>query len=200
MTDSPSGPYSADPDDVLVGKSKEGDGRAFDELINRYSRKLYGMVYNMTSNREDARDILQVAFSRAYQSIHRFEGKSSFYTWMNSIAHNTTLNHLKSRKRKASLSYDDVDSGIQNDPAFVDISHHSNPQRSMNVKEIQEKLNVALQKLSVQHRAVVVMNDIQDLPQPEIAKILGISEGTVRSRLFYAHQHLQSLLSEFYQK
>ena len=188
---------SNDPDYEFVQRAQEGDTRAFDELVIKYSKKLYGLVYNMTSNKEDTHDLLQDIFAKAYRSLRHFRGKSTFYTWIYSISVNMTLNFLKKRKRRAGMSLDDVDSGIQSDPAFIDQGHRANPRHQSNIHELQKKLNEALQALSEDHRAVVTMFDIQGMPHAEISKILGVSEGTVRSRLYYAHQQLQGYLEEF---
>jgi len=125
-------------DDQLVDRTKAGDARAFDELVVRFSPRLYGLIYNMTSSHEDTNDLLQEVFAKAYRSIRGFQGKSSFYTWMHTISVNMTINF----------------------PMF----------------------------------------DIQGMPHADIAKILKISEGTVRSRLFYAHKQLQNHLQEFIKK
>ncbi|MBT7957807.1 MAG: sigma-70 family RNA polymerase sigma factor [Akkermansiaceae bacterium] len=186
-----------DPDAELVTRAQEGDTRAFDELVVKYSRKLYGMVYNMTSNKEDTHDLLQDTFAKAYRSLLKFQGKSTFYTWIYSISVNTTLNFLKKRKRRAVYSYNDIDSGILSDSAFIDQAHAANPRRQSNIHELQKKLNEAMQELSVDHRTVVTMFDIQSMPHAEISCILGVSEGTVRSRLYYAHKQLQGYLGEF---
>jgi len=186
-----------DPDIELVERAKAGDTRAFDELIVKYSPKLYGLIYNMTSNKDDTNDLLQDVFAKAYRSLNRFKGKSSFYTWIYAIGTNMTLNFLKKRKRRTASSLDEVDSGIQNDPAFVDYTNRANPRQQSDVHSLQEKLNEALQMLSEHHRAVVTMFDIQGLPHAEISQVLGVSEGTVRSRLFYAHRQLQGYLEEF---
>ena len=186
-----------DPDLHLVQLAQNGDTKAFDELVTKYSQKLYGLVYHMTSNKDDTHDILQDVFAKAYRSGSKFRGNSMFYTWIYSIATNMTLNFLKKRKRRAASSLDDVDTGIQNDPAFVDASHRSNPRRQININELQKKLNNAMMTLSEDHRAVVTMFDIQGMAHAEIGRILAISEGTVRSRLFYAHQQLRGYLSEF---
>ncbi len=108
-----------------------------------------------------------------------------------------SLNFLKKRKRRAGYSFDDIDSGIQNDPAFVDQAYHANPRRQSNINELQKKLNEAMQELYEDHRSVVTMFDIQGMPHAEISRILGVSEGTVRSRLYYAHKQLQGYLEEF---
>jgi RNA polymerase sigma factor (sigma-70 family) len=189
---------SAAEDRVLVTRAQEGDMRAFDDLVRKYTPKLYGMVYNMTSNREDTADLLQDIFSKAYRSLNRFMGKSSFYTWLYSISVNMTLNHLKKRGRHHKVSLDDVDTGIENDPDFIAVTTaKTGVAREVNIHELQKSLNAAMMKLSEDHRTVVTLYDIQGLQHAEISGILGVSEGTVRSRLFYAHRLLQSYLEEF---
>ncbi len=186
-----------DPDAHLVQSAQNGDTAAFDELVMKYSQKLYGLIYHMTSNKDDTHDLLQDVFAKAYRSISKFRSKSMFYTWIYSIATNMTLNFLKKRKRRATTSLDDVETGIQNDPVFVDISHRSNPRRQININELQKQLNESMMMLSEDHRAVVTMFDIQGMAHAEIADILRVSDGTVRSRLFYAHQQLRGYLEEF---
>lgn len=185
-----------DPDQDLVTRAREGDTRAFDALILKYGDKLYGLVYNMTSHKEDTHDLLQEIFARAYQSLKSFRGNSNFYTWIYQIAVNLTLNFLKKRKRRTGLSLNDPDSAVQQDPALVDTTHEANPEQQTNLKELQIKLNEAMMKLSEPHRMVVTMFDIQGMSHGEIAKVLQTSEGTVRSRLHYAHLHLQSALQD----
>lgn len=182
---------------MLVERAQAGDTRAFDELVRKYTPKLYGLVYNMTSNRDDTADLLQEIFAKAYRSLKRFMGKSSFYTWIYSISVNMTLNFLKKRGRYAKVSLDDVDNGIQNDPDFIKITTaNRDTVREVNIHELQKRLNEAMMKLSEDHRTVVTLYDVQGLQHNEIAKILGVSEGTVRSRLFYAHRLLQSYLED----
>ena len=186
-----------DPDLDLVERARSGETRAFDQLVEKYTPKLYGLVYHMTSNREDTNDILQDVFTKAYRSLKRFRGKSSFYTWIYSIATNMTLNFLKKRNRRRTMSLNDVDLAIESDPDFIEATSKSDPVRDANLSELQKSLNMAMQQLSVDHRAVVTMFDIQGMPHSEISKILGVSEGTIRSRLFYAHRLLQSHLEDF---
>lgn len=194
----PAASASAEPTDVqLVARTQDGDPTAFDALIRKYQPRLYGLVYNMTSNHEDTGDLLQDIFAKAYRSIKGFRGQSSFYTWLHTIAVNMTINFLKKRGRRFSLSLDDVDSNIQNDKEFLELTATSDPVREANLGELQRRLNDAMMRLSNEHRMVVSMFDIQGMPHAEIAKILGISEGTVRSRLFYAHRQLQNYLEEF---
>jgi RNA polymerase sigma-70 factor (ECF subfamily) len=188
------------PDIALVARTQSGDAKAFDELVVKYTPRLYGLVYNMTSNHEDANDLLQDVFAKAFRSINGFRGKSSFYTWIHSIAVNMTINFLKKRGRRFQMSLDDVDLNIQNDKEFIELTASSSPIREADLGELQQKLNESMLKLSPEHRAVVTMFDIQGMPHAEISKILGISEGTVRSRLFYAHRQLQAHLEEFRKK
>ena len=186
-----------DADKHLVERAREGDTKAFDELVVKYSPKLYGLVYNMTSNHEDTNDLLQDIFAKAYRSLKRFQGKSTFYTWIYSISVNMTLNFLKKRGRHRKLSLDDVDMKIENDADFIESTSKTDPVREVDILELQQRLNAAMQQLSEDHRAVVTMFDIMGMPHNEISEILGVSPGTVRSRLFYAHRQLQNYLEEF---
>ena len=187
-------------DAELVARTQAGDPDAFSDLVKKYSPRLYSLVYNMTSNHEDTNDLLQDIFAKAYRSIQGFRGKSSFYTWMHSIAVNMSINFLKKRGRRYSLSLDDVDANVQNDKEFIEVTTGTNPVREADLGELQQRLNEAMMKLSYEHRIVVTMFDIQGMPHAEISKILGVSEGTVRSRLFYAHRQLQNYLEEFRSK
>jgi RNA polymerase sigma-70 factor (ECF subfamily) len=190
-------PRKVDEDQQLVSRTQEGDASAFDQLVVKYTPRLYGLVYNMTSNHEDTNDLLQDIFAKAYKAIRGFRGKSSFYTWIHSIAVNMTLNFLKKRGRRFQLSLDDVDSSIQSDKEFLEATASTSPVREADLSELQKRLNEAMMKLSDEHRAVVTMFHIQGMPHAEISKILRVSEGTVRSRLFYANRQLQNYLDEF---
>ena len=184
-------------DETLVARVQDGDHSAFDFLVERYKERLYATVYHMTSNHADANDLVQDAFIKAFTSIRSFKRESSFYTWIYRIAVNRTLNHLKRGKNRQQFSLDDIDTHIQNDPDFVELMSHVTPRREVGLNELQEKLNAALQKLSEDHRVVVVMHDVQGLTHADIGKALHCSEGTVRSRLFYARQQLQGLLADY---
>lgn len=191
-------PEVVDPSDHdLVARARARDMLAYDELIRRYQRKIYQLVYNMTSNREDAEDLTQDVFVKAYSALEHFKGDSSFYTWVYRIAVNRTINYLKKRKRNAALSLDDMDQAVERDPDYVELRSRESPVRDATLSELQKKLNEALQTLSEKHRTVVVLHDIQGIQHDEIGRMLGCSEGTVRSRLFYARQELQKQLTEF---
>lgn len=189
-----------DPDQDLVSRAREGDTRAFDALILKYGDKLYGLIFNMTHHKEDTHDLLQEIFAKAYQSLPKFKGNSTFYTWIYQIAVNRTLNFLKKRKRRVELSLDDSESSIQQDPALIDTTHNANPEHQSHIHDLQKKLNDAMAKLSVSHRMVVTLFDIQGLSHAEIARVMDTSEGTIRSRLHYAHLQLQSVLQETWEE
>lgn len=184
-------------DRLLVERSQNGDTAAFDTLVLKFTPRLYALVYNMTANHEDTSDVLQDIFARAYRSLKRFRGDSGFHTWIHTIAVNMTLNFLKRRGRRQAMSLDDMDSGIHSDKDFLALTATSDPVREAGLNELQKRLNEALLALPESHRAVVTMFDIQGMPHAEISRIMGISEGTVRSRLFYAHRQLQGLLADF---
>ncbi|MBT8042812.1 MAG: sigma-70 family RNA polymerase sigma factor [Kiritimatiellales bacterium] len=193
----PDGEQEGEPDDELVLKAQRGDVHAFDQLVERYHGKIYGLTYNMTSNREDAEDLTQEVFIKAFEALPRFRGKSSFYTWLYRIAVNKTINYRKKRNRKRALSLDQFDQEIKTDEVYHALTTKGSPLRNMSLTELQIKLNEALQNLSEKHRTVVVMHDMQGIPHEEIAKVVGASVGTVRSRLFYARRQMQAELAEF---
>ncbi len=188
----------ANGDAELVRRAQAGETRAFDELVLKFTPRLHGLVYNMTSNREDTDDLLQDIFAKAYRSLKRFRGHSSFYTWIYTIAVNMTLNFLKKRGRRQTASLEQMDAeGMDRDGALAGLLSRSDPVHETHIHELQRRLNEAMLRLSEDHRAVVTMFDIQGLPHSEISEILGVSQGTVRSRLFYAHRQLQNFLEEF---
>lgn len=173
------------------------DAEAFEELVRLYYPKIRQLVYNMTRQPEDADDVTQDVFIRAYKALPHFKGDSSFYTWIYRIAVNYTLNFLKKRQLRAAASMDDTEQGIERKSEYVEKAGSRTPDREASISELQDKLNAALTKLSDNHRAVVVLHDIQGIPHEEIAKMLQCSPGTVRSRLFYARKQLQKELAEF---
>jgi len=181
----------------LVRRSQQGDLAAYDELVRRYQERIYATIYHMTSNHEDANDLAQETFIKAFQAIKTFKGGSSFYTWVYRIAVNKTINFLKQRKNRTHMSLNDLDFNAEHDPDLVSLVSDKTPRREVNLAELQEKLNAAMQKLSEPHRLVVTLHDVQGLPHDEIAEIMGCNIGTVRSRLFYARQQLQAYLSDY---
>ncbi len=181
----------------LIRRAQKGDLAAYDELIKRNQERIYATIYHMTSNHEDANDLAQETFIKAYQALKSFKGGASFYTWVYRIAVNKTINFLKQRNRRVQMSLNEVDFNVENDPDLVALVSDKTPRRAAGLNELSEKLNAALLKLSESHRLAVVLHDVQGLPHEEIAKIMGCNIGTVRSRLFYARQQLQAYLSDY---
>jgi RNA polymerase sigma factor (sigma-70 family) len=181
----------------LVKGAQSGDLSAYDELVRRYQERIYATVYHMTANHDDANDLAQEAFIKAYRALNSFKGDSSFFTWVYRIAVNKTINFLKQRKKRTQMSLNDLDFNAEHDPDLVALISDKNPRRDLNLLELQEKLNEAMQKLSHIHRLVVTLHDIQGLSHEEISKIMDCNTGTVRSRLFYARQQLQAYLSDY---
>ncbi len=195
---SPERRVEADADVEIVRRVQAGDVAAFDRLIEKYRERVFGIIYNMTSNREDAADLSQDAFIKAFQSIHRFGGQSSFFTWLYRIAVNSTLSHLRKARLRAFFSLERIDSEEPVAKEIIDaLTDKSGADRDTYVHELQEKLNDAMQKLSIKHRTVVTLFEIEGLSHQEIADVMECSVGTVRSRLHYAKQLLQSELQPY---
>ena len=192
-------PTAANPteEQELVKRARRGDMAAYDELVRRYQERIYATIYHMTANHEDANDLAQEAFIKAYQALKSFKGGSSFYTWVYRIAVNKTINFLKQRRNRTQLSLNDLDFNAEHDPDLLALVSEKTPRREVNLAELQKELNIAMQKLSEPHRLVVTLHDVQGLSHEEIAKIMDCNIGTVRSRLFYARQQLQAYLSDY---
>jgi RNA polymerase sigma factor (sigma-70 family) len=187
----------ADSDWTQVRRVQEGDVAAFDQLVIKYRERVYAVVYNMTSNREDASDLTQEAFIKAFQSINRFQGQSSFFTWLYRIAVNSTLTHLRKAKLRSFFSFEKISEDDKTTELLAQLTDKKGADREYYVKELQEKLNEAMQKLSIKHRTVVTLFEIDGLSHEEIAEVVGCSVGTVRSRLHYAKQLLQAELQSY---
>ncbi len=194
---SPERQHEADSDWVIVQKVQAGDVAAFDRLIVKYRARLLGVIYNMTSNREDAADLTQDAFIKAFQSIQRFNGQASFFTWLYRIAVNSTLTHLRKARLRSFFSFEKIHEEDKAAEVLNQLTDKNGADRELFVKELQEKLNEAMQKLSIKHRTVVTLFEVDGLSHEEIADIMDCSVGTVRSRLHYAKQLLQAELQAY---
>lgn len=195
---SPARQEEADSDWAIVQRVQQGDVASFDQLILKYRERVFGVIYNMTSNREDAADLTQDAFIKAFQSINRFQGQSSFFTWLYRIAINSTLTHLRKNRLRTFFSLEKVDENDRQSAEVIEaLTDTTGAERDTFVRELQERLNEALQKLSIKHRTVVTLFEIDGLSHQEIAEIMKCSVGTVRSRLHYAKQLLQAELQPY---
>ena len=185
-------------DRQLVERVQRGDKKAFDILVLKYQHKIVGLVSRYLRNQDEVQDVTQEAFIKAYRALPRFRGDSAFYTWLYRIGVNLTLTFLKKRKIRQFFSFDQAsdDGGMSKDLEAVSSTSSTSVKKALN-NELHEKLNEALSKLSDKHRTIVVLFEIDGLGHKEIAKVMNCTEGTVRSRLFYAKQQLQSYLSEY---
>ena len=187
-------------DEVLIQRTLDGETRAFDVLIRRHSRKLTSMLISMLNNEADAYDVAQTSFLKAFHSLRYFKGQSSFYTWLYSIALNQGRNFLRKRKRERTNSYslDNTENGdpLEKNADLSDTNISSDPVRQAHITDLRQKLTDAIAQLSPAHQEVVNLCDIQGLSYPQIAKLINISEGTLRSRLHYAHRQLQGILAD----
>lgn len=186
------------PDDSLIQLTLQGKTRAYDELVRRHSRRLHSMIMQMVRSEADAYDIAQESFLKAYRSLRYFNGQSAFYTWLYTIAANQARNFLRKRKRERTFSIDNDSKGdqLEKNPELTDQRIEGDPLRRARVGELRVRLKKAIDRLSPNHREVVTLCDIMGLSYPEISQILHISEGTLRSRLHYAHKELQGLLAD----
>ena len=182
---------------TLLRRAQQDDLSAYDELVRRYQERIFATIYHMTSNQEDAHDLAQETFLKGYTALKSFKGDSSFYTWVYRIAVNKTINFLKQRKNKSHLSLNDVDFNAEHDPDMVALVSDRTPRRDLGLRELQDKLNEAMQKLSPVHRMVITLHDVQGMSHEEIGEIMDCNIGTVRSRLFYARQQMQAYLSDY---
>ena len=195
---SPERRHEADADWELVQRVQSGEIDAYDTLVLRYRERLYAVVYNLVGNREDAADLTQDSFIKAFQAIHRFAGDSSFFTWIYRIGINTALGHLRKNRLRRFFSIDKIDADDRPSAEVIAaLTDERGADRDAFVSELQEKLNEAMQKLSIKHRTVVTLFEIDGLSHQEIAEIMDCSEGTVRSRLHYAKQLLQAELQPY---
>jgi RNA polymerase sigma-70 factor (ECF subfamily) len=194
---SPERQQEADADLSIVKRIQGGEVAAFDQLILKYRERVFGIIYNLTSNREDASDLTQDAFIKAFQSINRFQGHCSFFTWLYRIAVNGALSHLRKNRLRTFFSLEKLHEDGTNAQILDQLTDKKGADRGTYLKELQEKLNEALQKLSIPHRTVITLFEIDGLGHAEIAEIMGCTEGTVRSRLHYAKQFLQGEMGKY---
>src|SRR5213083_1515875 len=203
MTSSnPMGIEPAAIDDIeLVTRCQRGDTAAFNELVTKYRGKVYSMIFNMVRNEQDAWDLAQDGFVKAWKSIGRFRGQSSFYTWIYRIIMNVIIDWLRKKQVKGGgAEFDDAIQLREIDPASKTVPKTQElPHQAMERDEIRARIEKAIGQLSPEHRAVILMKEIDEMQYHEVAEALGCSIGTVMSRLFYARKKLQSLLRDVYE-
>jgi RNA polymerase sigma-70 factor (ECF subfamily) len=181
---------SAD-DHRLIADCLGGDTAAFGELVRRYQDRLYSTAYRLVGNAEDAQDVVQDSFLNAYQSLDSFKGDSRFFTWLYRIAVNTAISHK--RKQRVVLSIDGGRHG-ENNVQPMDVSEYSRPGEALERADEERRIQHALSRLSPEHRAVLVLKDMEGQKYEAMAEVLQVPIGTIRSRLHRARAELRDLL------
>ncbi len=183
-----------DVDGDLVKRAKAGDQAAFGELVNHYYEMVYAVAFGILRNREAARDVAQESFLKAHKQLVNFEEKSKFKTWVYRIAVNSAID--EQRRKKPTESLDSTDASDDDDRAPVIITDpNADPREDAHQSEMRTLINKALEGLSPDHRAVLVLREWQGLSYEEISETLSLEVGTVMSRLFYARKKMAEILA-----
>lgn len=185
--------YTSAPDEALVKWSQGGDTEAFEQLVFRHRDKIYARAMLMMRNEEEALDLSQEAWVKAWQRLHQFQGESSFATWMTRIVINLCLDQIRRQKKIRAESIEQLDEEAGGVERQMPVEH-TNPTEGLEKDELRKRIDEAMGKLTESHRTVLVLHEFQGLEYKEIAKKVGISIGTVMSRLFYARRRMASLL------
>jgi RNA polymerase sigma-70 factor (ECF subfamily) len=194
-------PTHLDNEDVLVAEARAGNAESFVALINQYDRHIYRLALNITGNQEDAEDVLQDSFLKAYTNLAQFQGNSRFYTWLVRIAVNEALMKLRKRRGASWVSLDEPVETEERSLMPQEIADWAdNPEESYAKAELQDILNQTMQKLEPQFRTVFVLRDVENFSTEETAKMLGLSVPAVKSRLLRARLKLRELLNKYFKR
>ena len=183
----------------LVSAAKAGEAAAFEELVNRYERKIFRLGMNITQNREDAEDVMQEAFLKSYQHLDEFQGNSRFYTWLVRIAVNQALMKLRKRRPNQISLDEDVDTGEDTIPREVE-DWGPSPEDRYEQSELGDILNTTIAELEPPFRIVFQLRDIEELSTEETAEALGLSIPAVKSRLLRARLKLRQKLNKYFKR
>jgi RNA polymerase sigma-70 factor (ECF subfamily) len=178
----------------LVQRARGGDRDAFRALVERYQRKIAALAFGMLRNHEDALDVVQETFTKAYQSLDRFKGDAAFYTWVYRIAYNLCVDHQRRAAKQPHVALDADEPG-QTAPALLGHGPRSDqPFERARDAEIARRVQEAIRQLTPDHRAVILLRELEGLSYEEISQVLDCPKGTVMSRLHYARRQLQARL------
>lgn len=186
-------------DRTLVERSQRGDRDAFRQLYSRYHRRAYALAFGVVHDQDDALDVVQEAFLKAHRSLGGFEGNASFYTWLYRIVMNVAIDHIRKEGRAQKVEFDDAIGHSDEDapPGTESLAPTLlgfDPATELQRKDVRDKIDQALARLSPNHRAVLIMREVDGLSYEEMAKAMKCSKGTIMSRLFHARRNMQKHL------
>lgn len=181
-------------DHELVHAARTGDRDAFKTLFERYHRRAYALAFGVLRHQDDALDVVQDAFIKAHKYLDKFEGNSSFYTWLYRIVMNLSIDHLRKHRRVKPVELDESRVEDAGDDSLLPKILGANPSRALMDKEIRKRIDAALEELSDNHRAVLIMRELEGLSYEEMAQAMNCSKGTIMSRLFHARRNMQKRL------
>jgi RNA polymerase sigma-70 factor, ECF subfamily len=209
VVNSPDGPASnraerrreAEEDRALVERAQEGDRLAFRQLVERHQRRAFAIAIGLVRDENDAREIVQEAFLRVYRSIDRFEGGSSFFTWLYRIVTNLSIDHMRKPARREAELFDNPQVADEGDVfTFVARIDGADPLDVVRRRQLALRIQAALDELPPYHRSVIIMREVEGMSYQEMAEAMEVSKGTIMSRLFHARQKLQKALAECYRE
>jgi len=188
-------------DHDLVRRVQGGDSAAFRMLFDKYHRRAFAVAMGVVKNEDDALDAVQEAFVKVHKNIHKFEGSSSFYTWLYRIVMNVSIDHVRRTSRRRNLDFDEralhQQSEVAGDGALVPSMTDANPGKAALRRELGGAIGAALQELPDHHRAVIVLREIEGMSYEEMAETLEVPKGTIMSRLFHARKKMQAALAPY---
>ena len=192
---------SAKGDHDLVQRVQAGDTAAFRTLFDKYHRRAFAVAMGVVKNEDDALDAVQNAFVKVHKNIHKFQGSSSFYTWLYRIVMNVSIDHVRRTSRRKSLDFDErvlhEESEVAGDGALVPRVTDANPGKTALRRELGSAIQAALAELPEHHRAVIVLREIEGMSYEEMAEALEVPKGTIMSRLFHARKKMQVALAPY---
>ena len=168
-------------DNILVRRCLQGDKKAFEEIVDRYQKKVFNAAYRILNHYEDAADVTQSVFIRVYENLEKFSARYRFFSWLYKITVNESLNYLKRRKETGDLQVEEI-------------ADEKTPEEEYNNIELSENIEQALMKIGLEYRLVIVLHYLQDLSYNEISYVLDTPEKTIKSRLFTARNMLRDIL------
>jgi len=187
-------------DAELIARCKQGDQAAFRTLVDRHGRDAFVLARRLVGSDEDAEEVVQEAFLKAFRSLDRFRGGSAFYTWLYRIVYNGAIDRIRKTSRVRTVDYDDAISRHEEVSGAVELlppRMDADPGRVQARRELKEQMESALEHLSEAHRAVIVLREVQGLTYEQIAEVVGCPKGTVMSRLHHARKRMQDLLRPY---